>query len=135
MSFSWNWTWRNYVTELQVCMEFMKFYLSTVQQLSIDKSLTGHDSFKSQLITSAKIIATIVKSQQWCLITCNQCHITTQHHVCFEQIFPKLWRIYQRLCFPYQCKNYRDALKCLNTDKSKLNIFKFVVMFSNNLVT
>ena len=23
MSFSWNWTWRNYVTELQVCMEFM----------------------------------------------------------------------------------------------------------------
>ena len=30
MSFSRNWTWRNYVTELQVCMEFMRIMYTSV---------------------------------------------------------------------------------------------------------
>ena len=36
MSFSWNWTWRNYVTELQVCMEFMIITLPWKRSGSIE---------------------------------------------------------------------------------------------------
>ena len=52
MSFSWNWTWRNYVTELQVCMEFMSVSLSLNSHSFEDESDSSMLVFYNYITTT-----------------------------------------------------------------------------------